>query len=125
MKLLISILVMESVLFNKGFKKISAAFCSLFRETLLLHEMKTRRHSIVIIDNPAKYLILMLLRFKNNYHRKNTKKQRIPQGVRCFRLNQEILFSFAQLLVAFVAELGELLGLGEQFFGLCREGLHE
>ena len=35
------------------------------------------------------------------------------------------LFPFAQLLVAFVAELGELLGLGEQFLGLLGEGLHE
>ena len=35
------------------------------------------------------------------------------------------LFPFAQLLVAFIAELGELLGLGEQLLGLLGEGLHE
>ena len=45
--------------------------------------------------------------------------------MRCFRLNQERLFPFAQLLVAFVAELGELFGLGEQFLGLLGEGLQQ
>ena len=45
--------------------------------------------------------------------------------MRCFRLDQERLFPFSQLLIPFVAELGELLGLGEQFLGFLGEGLHE
>ena len=52
-------------------------------------------------------------------------KNSAPHRMRCFRFNQESLLPFAQLLVAFVAELGELLGLGEQFLGLLGEGLHE
>ena len=57
-------------------------------------------------------------------HKKN-KKTAHPNGMRCFRLNQERLFPFAQLLVAFVAELGELLGLGEEFLGFLGEGLQQ
>ena len=35
------------------------------------------------------------------------------------------LLVFAQLLVAFVAELSKLFGLGEEFLGFFREGLQQ
>ena len=63
------------------------------------------------------------------YHGKNTKnKQNGASYSRhaVFSIREySQLFPFAQLLVAFVAELGELLGLGEQFLGFLGEGLHE
>ena len=45
--------------------------------------------------------------------------------MRYFHTRVQGLFPFAQLLVTFVAKLGELLGLGEQLLGLLGEGLHE
>ena len=45
--------------------------------------------------------------------------------MRCFAIDQENLFPFSKLLVAFVAESGKLLGLGEQLLGLLWEGLQQ
>ena len=55
-----------------------------------------------------------------------TKKNSAPKRMRYFHLCiLEILFPFTQLLIPFVSQFRELLGLGEQLLSFGREGLQQ